>query len=124
MAGFLTTYGATAALNGTAMPTTWYAKGHLDDPGPAATLHPAVETRRLTVIMATAVDGVALNAARVALGGGAAATEDWTYITLWDNLTAGNPWWVVPLDTALVITAGNALYIPLGSLSLELVRWV
>lgn len=123
MAGYLTVYSATAILNGTAMPTTFWLKGHLDDPGPSALLHPALETRRLSFPLGTAVAGQVANSTRRVLGGGAAATEDWTYLSLWDAETSGNPWWIVPLATPLPVILGDAISLDIGALTLELERW-
>lgn len=123
MAGYLTTYGANAILDGTPMPTTLWIKGHLGDPGVNGTANPAAETDRLDFTRLPAVLGVSVNDGRVVMVGVAVATEDWTHLTLWSASSGGNCWWVIPLTATLSIIAGNAIALPNAILSLTLERW-
>ena len=122
MPGFLTQYGATAVLNGTPMPTTWYARGHLGDPSPTGEDNTGFETRRITVVMATAANGVQANSVAVGLTA-LGTTEDWTHVVLMDDELAGNAWWVIPVDSPVSLVVGRTLRLNAGALVLELLRW-
>lgn len=123
MAGYLTTYGANALLDGTAMPATLWIKGHLGDPGVNATANAAAETDRFAFTRAAAVLGSTSNAARVAMTNEAFATEDWTHLSLWSASSGGNPWWIVPLTATLSIVAGTQIVLPISTLILSFERW-
>ena len=122
MAGFLTTYGANALLNGTAMPDTLWIKGHLGDPGLLATDLPALEDRRLSFTRTTSTLGTCTNSAKRTLFN-AAASEDWTHLSLWDDEFVGNPWWIVPLATPLSVGVGSTIALPVNLLVLSFLRW-
>lgn len=122
MAGYLTTYGATALLNGTAMPTTLYAGLHTGDPGVDAVNNSGSETRRLTVTLGTALAGEVENVGTSSITL-AVATETITYLSLWDALVDGNPWWVVPLGTSLGVTVGHTIQLSEAILSLTFELW-
>ncbi len=122
MAGFLTTYGANAVLNGTAMPATLWIKGHLGDPGVDALLAAGLEDTRISFTRTTSTLGTCSNSVRRTLPSSAAA-EDWTHLTLWDDEFAGNPWWVVALAAPLTISVGNEIALPTNALVISLERW-
>ncbi len=87
----LSTYGANAVLDGTAMPATLYAKLHIGNPGAAGTANPAGETTRKAFTRAAASGGATSNVA--ALTWTAVSTsEDYSHITIWDASSAGNCW--------------------------------
>ena len=123
MAGYLTTYGANAILDGTAMPTTLWIKGHLGDPGVNGTANPAAETDRFAFTRAAASLGSASNAARVAMADEASTTEDWTHLSLWSASSGGNPWWIVPLTADLAVVAGTQIVLAISTLVLSFERW-
>lgn len=122
MTGNLTTYGANAVLSGSAMPTGWYVKGHVGNPGPDALLNPAAETRRLLVNMDSPVSGSCENDNLVTISS-AAATEVFTHVSLWDDPTTGNPWWVIEIGTPSPIVAGNTIRLLAGLLTTSFVIW-
>lgn len=122
MAGYLTTHGADSVLAGTAMPTTLYAQGHTANPTVDATANVAVETRRLTLTLAAPLAGVAVNDGPATLNN-AAATENWTHLTLWDAETDGDPWWVMLLSVPAEIVTGDVIRLALGALSLSFELW-
>ena len=122
MAGFLSVYGANSVLDGTPMPQTLYAQGHLSDPGNTGSLGVAVETRRLAVMIGSPAAGVALNTNNGSITL-AAAAEDWNYLTLWDASTGGNCWWIVPLSAALSVIYLSTIRLEAGLLSLSFPRW-
>lgn len=122
MAGYLTTDGATGILNSDPHPAVLYAKGHLGNPGVDALLNDAAETRRVSVVLDTAAGGAVTN-----VGTGtvtlASATEDWTHLSLWDDPTAGLPWWIVELPAPVSIVAGETIGFAAGVLSLSFELW-
>lgn len=122
MAGNLTTYGANALLNGTAMPATLWVKGHLSDPGVDALLGAGVEDTRFSFTRTTSTLGTCSNSARRSIPS-AATAEDWTHLSLWDDEFAGNPWWVVALTAPLTIGVGNEIALPANALVISLERW-
>lgn len=122
MTGALTLYGAQQLMGGGSMPSTWYAKGHLSNPGSSAALNAAMETRRLQFSVDAAVAGITQNSERRVLNN-AATTEDWYYLSLWDAYTGGNAWWVIELSAPLSVVTGNAVIIPDAALSFGLEVW-
>lgn len=122
MAGYLTTYGANAILSGTAMPTTLYLQGHVAEPGVDADQAEAFETRRLEVTLTAPAAGAAENAGPSSFSL-AAATEEWTHVSIWDAASAGNPWWVVELGSPLNITEDDTVRIEAGLLDLSFELW-
>jgi hypothetical protein len=121
MAGFLSTYGANAVLDGTAMPATLYAKLHTGNPSAAGTANAATETTRKSFTRAAASGGATSNAADISWPT-ISGSQDATHLTLWDNVSAGNCWAIVPL-TANAYTAGDTLTIAAGDLDLSLDIW-
>lgn len=105
MYGKLTPYGATALLNGTPHPSTFYALGHTGDPLSDGSANQSAATR-LEVAMATAVAGEQSNATS-ASGGPPPTSEEWSYVSLWDDPDAGNAWWILQLPAPVAITVGG-----------------
>lgn len=122
MAGFLSVYGANSILDGTVMPPTMYAQGHLSNPGNTGTLGVAAETRRLPMLLDPPVAGVAVNANTASIAS-AAADEVWNYLTLWDASSGGNCWWIVPLSVGLSVVILSTIRLEAGFLSLSFPRW-
>lgn len=122
MPGNLTTDGANAILDGTTPPVLWYAALHTGNPGPAGTLNPATETRRLVITMDNPAAGAAVSAIDATMSF-AAATETISHLVLWSASTGGIPWWVVPLAAPVNVTVGHTLRIPAGSLELAFELW-
>lgn len=122
MAGFLSVYGANSVLDGTPMPQTLYAQGHLTDPGNTGVSGVAAETRRIPLLLGTPSAGVVVNSStgNITL---AAADETWTYLTLWDASTGGNCWWIVPLSVGVLIAVLSTIRLEAGLLSLSFPRW-
>lgn len=118
MAGWLSTYGANAVLDGTAMPATLYGKLHVGNPTAAGTANAATETTRKSFTRAASASGATSNVAAlqwVAIAG----SQDATFLSLWDASTAGNCWGIVPI-TANPYTAGDTYTIAAGDLDLSL----
>lgn len=123
MAGYLTTYGANAILDGTAMPATLYIKLHIGNPGVNAANNAAAETTRQAMTRDAASAGATQNAA-VIQWFNAAATEVITHISLWDDVSAGNPWWVIPrTGGGLSVNATDTITIDDSDLDLILELW-
>lgn len=119
MAQNLTNYAESALIQGTAMPTTFYVKAHIGDPTEAATASPAAETTRKQMIL-TAPDSS--NAAFNTLDlvwTALANAEIWSHLTLWDHVSAGNPWWYGPTDQLYPISIGHNVVIRAGLIRLQ-----
>lgn len=110
MSGF-TIYGMSELVDGTAMPTTLYAKLHTGNPSSAGTSHPSSETTRKEVVL---VDGTStlqkVNDAPIEWLT-LPANETITHFTLWDASTGGNPWFVGEWDPAADVVIGGDLQI-------------
>lgn len=123
MAGFLTTYGANALLSGTPMPTTMYVKLHTGDPGVNAANNAATETDREAFTLDTPSAGAAFNDAIVQWIN-AAATEVITHVSLWDDPSAGNPWWVCArTGGGLSVDATDTISIDAGDIDIAFPLW-
>ena len=122
MAGYLTTHAANAILNGSPMPTTFYASSALDDPGNAGTANSSAETRRAGFSLAEASSGLAANGSVGSITA-VAASETWTHLVLWDAPSGGNSWWIVPLSAPVAVTAGHTVRIAAGAVELALAVW-
>jgi len=73
-------------------PTTVYGKLHIGDPGEDCTLNPSTETTRVALTFSPAASRVITTSAQADwLSIGVSAQETITFISIWDNLTAGNP---------------------------------
>lgn len=117
----LSTYGANAILDGTALPATLYAKLHIGNPGAAGTSNPAGETTRKSFTTGAAAAGATSNEAAMTWSS-VSTTEDYSHITIWDAATDGNCWFVGAL-TASAVTAGDTFEIPTGDLDLSFTIW-
>ena len=96
-----------------------YAKLHIGDPGEDCTANPAVETTRKAVSFAASSGGTALSDALTEWTN-VAATETYTHVSLWDNVSAGNPWGSGALAVPQAMTAGNTFDLPSGNIALAI----
>lgn len=86
--------GANAFLNGTALPTTLYVKGHLGNPGPSGLNNAAAEADRIAIdSWTTSTTGTKTNT-QVESILNAAADETWSHLSYWDDPTAGICWFI------------------------------
>jgi hypothetical protein len=97
---------------------TVYVKLHVGDPGEAATANAAVETTRKAVTF-NAASGGSMTNSNVLTWTNVAGSEDFTYLSLWDDSTAGNALWSGPV-TANPVTTGDTFEIAAGQLTLTL----
>lgn len=117
----LSTYGANAFLDGTALPATLYAKLHIGNPGAAGTSNAAGETTRKSFTRGAASSGATSNAGALTWTN-VSTTEDYSHITVWDASSSGNCWFVGAL-TANAVTAGDTFEIAAGDLDLVETIW-
>jgi hypothetical protein len=99
--------------------TTPYIKLHVGDPGANGTSNPATETTRKSVSFGVASAGSIVSDADITWTN-IAGSEDATFFTAWDDLTAGNFLFSGAI-TGNPYTAGDTYTIASGSLSASLV---
>jgi type IV secretory pathway TrbL component len=108
-----------AVGNGTAYSAAnVYIKLHTGDPGANGTANAATETTRKEVTFASASAGAIASDAAVTWTN-IAGSEDATYFTAWDNLSAGNFLFSGSI-TGNAYIAGDTYTIPSGSLTASL----
>jgi hypothetical protein len=95
-----------------------YVKLHIGDPGAAGTTNPATEATRKLVSFSAASTGGLTSDADVSWTN-IAGSEDATFFTIWDNLTAGN-FLFSGTVAGNAYTAGDTFTIPSGSLTVSL----
>jgi len=101
-------------------PSALYIKLHIGDPGKDAVANPAAETTRALVVfddpIPASTDGraQALTAADV-IWTAVAATETYSHMSIWDDLTAGNPWYKGAIVAPIAVTAGSNFKFNAGS---------
>lgn len=95
-----------------------FVKLHIGDPGEDCTANAAGETTRKEMTAAAAASGATTNDNALTWTS-VSTTEDYSHISCWDHLTAGNPLWSGPL-TANPVTAGDTFTIPVGDLDVTL----
>lgn len=98
--------------------TNVYVKLHIGNPGAAGTTNPATETTRKLVSFSAASTGSLTSDADVSWTN-IAGSEDATFFTVWDNLTAGN-FLFSGTVAGNAYTAGDTFTIPSGSLTVSL----
>lgn len=119
----LTKYAANTLLDGGVMPTTLWVQLHIGNPGANGTANVADDDRRVSFTRADAVDGATSNEALLEWLL-APADEDLTHISIHDDSTAGNVWWVGEiLDGPASAITGQTTEIPLGLLVLDFETW-
>ncbi len=95
-----------------------YAKLHIGDPGGNGTANPATETTRKSVSFSVASNGGLTSDADISWSN-IAGSEDATFFTVWDNLTAGNFLFSGTI-AGNPYTTGDTFTIPSGSLTVSL----
>jgi hypothetical protein len=98
--------------------TDVYVKLHIGDPGANGTANAATETTRKSVSFSAALTGGLTSDADVSWES-IAGSEDATFFTVWDNLTAGN-FLFSGTVAGNAYTAGDTFTIPSGSLTVSL----
>ena len=123
--GNLSTYGANAVLDGTAMPATLYVQMHTGNPGAGGTSDVSSETTRKSFTRPSASAGSTSNAFLIEWLNAQALGETITHATIWDAASAGNCWWVIAnTDPDPVVSNGNTVRIDTGSLDISFPIWV
>ena len=108
-----------AVGNATAYSATHvYVKLHVGDPGSAGTSNPATETTRKIASFAAPSAGVLTSDAALTWTN-IAGSEDATFFSVWDNLTAGNFLFSGTIS-GNAYTAGDTYVIESGSLTASL----
>ena len=124
MADF-TNFGALATLQAVldqtppTFPTTLYVKLHIGDPGPDALLNPAVNDLRVQIDFDTATnidtDGRAQSTSTNNVAWNPVpADETYSHISIWDDLTVGNPWYKDAMAAPVPVLTGGAFVFPIG----------
>lgn len=85
-----------------------YVKLHLGDPGESGTANPAVETTRQAVTFNVASGGSVVSSGTVSWTN-VSTTETVTWVSFWDNATAGNCIGTAQLNVAASLQAGDNL---------------
>ena len=98
--------------------TNVYVKLHVGDPGSAGTSNPATETTRKIASFAAASAGILTSDAALTWTN-IAGSEDATFFSVWDNLTAGNFLFSGNIS-GNSYTAGDTYVIESGSLTASL----
>lgn len=119
----ISNYAEAAILNAVGNNTAFqvaqcYLKLHIGNPGEDGTGSPAVETTRKSASFASASGGSMASDADMTWTS-VAASETYTYFSLWDASSNGNCIWTGTI-TANAVTAGDTFTIPSGSLTLTL----
>lgn len=99
--------------------TNTYIKLHLGDPGEDCTGNAAAHTTRVEATWAAAVGGTITTDAAVVFSSMDAA-ETITHISVWDNLTAGNPLAYGALTASKTVGIGDTLQFPAGDIDVTL----
>ena len=95
-----------------------YVKLHVGDPGSAGTANAATETTRKSVSFSAATSG-GLTSDTDLTWSNIAGSQNATFFTVWDNLTAGN-FLFSGTVAGNAYTAGDTFTIPSGSLTVSL----
>ncbi len=123
MAAGLSSYLANAFLDALGNNTSFavstvYVKLHVGDPGVNGTSNAATETTRKSVSFSAASSGALASDADVTWTN-IAGSEDATFFSAWDNLSAGNFLFSGSIS-GNAYTAGDTYVIPSGSLTVSL----
>ena len=95
---------------------TW-VKLHTGDPGATAAANASAVTTRSQLTLAAAASGaVALSGTQPSWS--MTTSETISYISVWDNATAGNFLWSAQLSVAKTVANGDTLTLTTGGLSL------
>lgn len=97
-----------------------YVKLHVGDPGEDCTANAATETTRKSLTGAAAASGAGtFTSVNDLIWTSVAGSETYTFVSIWDDVAAGNALWSGPL-TANPVTIGDTFTIPTGSLVVTL----
>lgn len=108
-------------FNGTAYAgqATVYVKLHTGDPGEACTANPAGETTREAATFGAASGPTVTSDADITWTN-VSTDEQYSHISLWDDVAAGNALWYGALTTPKTVNVGDTFTIPSGSLTVSL----
>lgn len=101
------------------VPSPIFVKLHTGDPGEDCTSNAAATTLRKSVTLAAASSGSRASSAD-GLWSSVANAETISHVSLWDDLSAGNPWWSGALAASKTLAVGDDFKIASGSLTLTL----
>lgn len=93
---------------------------HTGDPGSAGTSNVASETDRIQGTFGSAATGRAISNTAAIEWTSVAATETYTWVSLWDASTSGNFLGRDDLSSSAAVTAGDTFRIPIGDLDLTI----
>ena len=96
-----------------------HVKLHTGDPGEACTANPATETTRQEATFTPAASGATSNDADIDWTS-VAADETISFISLWDDPSAGNALWSGPLVPSKTLNVGDDFTIATGDLDISL----
>jgi hypothetical protein len=96
-----------------------FIKLHIGDPGENCTSNAAAHTTRVSSAWTAASGGTLSNSGAVSFTP-MAATETISWISVWDNLTAGNPLWYGALVTPQAVNIGGTLNFAIGAIVVTL----
>lgn len=96
-----------------------FMKLHIGDPGEAGTGNPAGETTRKSITGAAAASGT-FTSTNDLTWTNVSTSETYSHVTIWDDVAAGNCWWVGALSVAKAVVAGDTFTIAAGSLTVSL----
>lgn len=98
-------------------PAALYLKLHTGDPGAAGTANPATNTTRQQVTFGSAASGGAISNTVAVTWTNVAGSEDYTHVSAWDNVSAGNCHFTGTI-TANAVTAGDTFTLPIGDVDI------
>lgn len=97
-----------------------FVKLHIGNPGEDCLLNAAAHTTRVAGTWNAAVGGGSLTNSVSITFTPLAANETITHISVWDNLTVGNPLWYGALTAPQVVNIGGTLNFAIGSITVTL----
>lgn len=103
-----------------AVATGTFVKLHIGNPGDDCLLNAAAHTTRVSATWNTAVGGGSLTNSVAVTFTPLAANETISFISVWDNISAGNPLWYGALTTPQVVNVGGTLNFAIGSIVVTL----
>lgn len=118
----LTTDGANAILDGTAIPTTLYLQHHIGASGEDGNSNIATTTTRTSFTRTTAASRSCSNAADITVV--AAATQTLTHWSAHSASSGGTCWFTGAYDEPLEIAIGLDITVPANGLVLTIPPWV
>lgn len=96
-----------------------FIKLHIGDPGEDCLLNAAAHTTRVSAAWTAAAAGATSNSGLISFTP-LSATETISFISVWDNLTAGNPLWYGGLVTPQAVNVGGTLNFAIGAITVTL----